>query len=81
MNEKIKITLPLDNRKIDEIQETIGYHFDDKVFLMKSLEVLRKNTIKANRLGLTDNASKLADIIRQASIHLDYIEEEERDNH
>lgn len=80
MNDKIKVSLPLDNRKVDEIQETLGYNYDDKIFLAKSINVLSRNTVKANRLGLHDDASKLADLVRIASMHLEDIESQEREN-
>ena len=83
MKEQINVSPPLDTdgRKADEVQSTLGLNFDDKLALTKAINILSKKTIEANRKGYHDDASKLADLFRIASMHLDDLESEDRDTY
>ena len=81
MKNKIEISLPLDDRKIAEIEETLVLHEDDKLFLTKAISVLGRGVVQANKKGDHEVASKLADILRTASINRDDLEAQDRNNY
>lgn len=81
MNEKIKVPLPLSNRQADEIQDTITANEENIEFLKQSRYALEQKTEEAGRLGLYENASTLADLLRITSMAIDDLESQEQDNY